>query len=162
MSIFSQIKISFLAREPRERWLLLILSGLVVLWALWQFLLTPILNSGQMARADLLKAQNDYRLMQQARPLLAQNIGGANQTSGGQTFTRQAFIDLARRQDISLTRVQPEADNSLSVWIDDVQTQRLYGFLQVLLTDYDVAMRRASIASSSDELVSAQFTLAPN
>lgn len=162
MSMLSPIKAFLMAREPRERWLLLILSGLVVLWALWQFLAVPILNSGAAARADLMKAQNDYRMMQQARPLLAQSSGMANQASEGQNFNRQAFVDLASRQDIGLTRVQPESDNSISVWIDDVPTQRLYGFLQTLLTDYNVRMVRTSISSVSDGLVSAQFTLSPN
>lgn len=147
----------FLSRDRREQWLLGVFGALLFFWIIWAFLLSPILSAKAQAQTDLIKAQNDYRMMMRAAPLL----GGGGVSAATQNFDRSVMINLAQQRGIRLTRVQPETNGNITVWIDDVPTQNLYAMFETLLTNYKVEMDRVAIAASPQGLVSAQFTLTP-
>lgn len=142
-------------REPRERVLLMILAALLVIFVGW-FALTR--ESGPDPDIALSEAQIDRELWLRAAPRLG---GGSGGDSTRETFTRGAIINLARSRDVALTRVQPQNDGSLTVWIDDVGTGPLFGLMQSVTRDYAVDLQSVMINRTPNGALNAQFTLMP-
>jgi len=144
----------FRAREPRERVLLLILAGLLLLFAAW-FALSR--ESGPNGSTALEAAQTDREFWLRAAPKL--NAGAA---SGSRAeFTRGAMIEAARKRGVDLSRVQPQAGGGLTVWVEDAATQSFYAVIQDLVTNYAVDVDTALITAAPAGGVNAQLTLTP-
>jgi len=71
------------------------------------------------------------------------------------------LISAAQRQDIRLSRINPDND-ALTVWIDDVETLKLYRLINTLMTQNGAELSRASITANDNGLLSAQLTLKTN
>ena len=144
----------FKSREPRERILLLILVGLLVLFAAW-FALTR--ESGPSGSDALEAAQTDREFWLRAAPKL--NAGAA--PSARSEFTRGALIEAARKRGVDLSRVQPQSGGGLTVWVEDAATPSFYAVIQDLVTNYAVDVDTALITAAPSGGVNAQLTLTP-
>lgn len=145
----------FNSREPRERVLLMILAVLLIISVGW-FAMTR--EAGPDPDVQLSDAQIDRELWLRAAPRLSVGSGGDVTRA---PFTRGAIINLARSRDIALTRVQPQNDGSLTVWIDDVGTGPLFGLMQSVTRDYAVDLQSVMINRTPRGGLNAQFTLMP-
>lgn len=145
----------FNSREPRERILLMILAALLVLFLGW-FALTR--ESGPDADSVLAEAQLDRELWLRAGPRLS---AGSSETTSRTAFTRRSLIDLARNREVTLTRIQPQNDGSLTVWIDNVGTSPLFGLMQAVTQGYTVDLQSVMISRTPQGDLNAQFTLMP-
>lgn len=143
------------SREPREQVLLTILAALVGLFLLVFAVLLPAQAAQSEAQADLQRAQSDWQLVHRVAPTLS--VSNANRAP----FSRAALIRAAGQHGIKLARMQPGDEGALSVWIDDVSTEALYGLFEDLMTDYSVVPERVSIGADQNGALSAQFTLRP-
>jgi general secretion pathway protein M len=145
-------------REPREQVLLAVMGALLGLFVFWQFILNPVLKSKSDAEAALVTAERDYIAVARALPQLT-----APQTVSGPAFSQAVLIEAARNRGLKPSRVQPDGNRSLSVWIDTPDTQALYGLLNDVITQNGAKLSRASISSTANQSLSAQltFTLAP-
>lgn len=141
-------------RAKSERILLAIMAALILLFSIWQFMLSPLLRGQDTAERALIKAQADYAVIARTAPQMP------NTNANVQPFDRAILISLARKSDIRLSRVQPETDGSLSVWVDGAATPAIYDLMEDLLTGYSVSLTRMNLAASGTG-VSAQFTLRP-
>jgi len=139
-------------REPRERVLLLIMGGLLSLFVLWQFVLTPVTSAKKDARASLVTAERDYVAVARALPGL--NVPNA---ATGQKFNQAVFLEAARKRGLNPSRVQPDGNESLSIWIDTQDTQALYGLLEDVITQNGAVLTRAAISSGANKTLSAQL-----
>ena len=86
-------------------------------------------------------------------------LSSSDATTTRLPFDRSVLIQIANGADIKLTRVQPGSDGTLSVWIDDAQTQRLYGFFETLLSDYAVGLDQVIVSADANGRLSAQFVV---
>jgi len=136
-------------REPRERLLLAIMFGMILIFALW-FLMTR--ESGPDPDQQLAEAQSDHKLWLRAKPRLL--------SKGQGEIVRGELINLARQRDVRLTRVEPQNDGNLSVWIDDISTTSLYGLFNALNQSYQVDFTSVTISRTPQGNLNAQFTLA--
>jgi len=144
----------FNAREPRERLLLLILGGLLVLFLAW-FAITR--ERGPDGAAALEAAQTDRELWLRAAPRL-----GTTATIGERAdFTRGSLVDMARKRGVNLSRVEPQSGGSLGVWIDDAPTQSLYGWIEDLVTGYAVKVDDVQMTTAPNGGINARLTLTP-
>lgn len=143
----------FNSREPRERILLIVMAALLTLFIAW-FALNR--ETGPDADQVLAEAQTDRELWLRAKPKLTADSG--NNVARGE-FSRGDLINLARQRDVRLTRVQPQNDGSLTVWIDDIGTQPLFGLMQALTKSYRVDFSSVIISRSPQGSLNAQFTL---
>ena len=144
-------------REPRERVLLLIMGVLLSLFVLWQFVLTPVKSAKQDARASLVTAERDYVAVARALP----DLNGPNAATG-QKFNQAVFLEAARKRGLNPSRVQPDGNQSLSIWIDTQDTQALYGLLEDVITQNGAILTRAAISSGANKTLSAQLTFRLN
>ena len=140
-------------REPYEKIIMAGLGAAILLALLWLVLISPILSAKKDAESQTNRALRDSKIVNQAAPILGQ----AKTTSAG-SFTQATLIDLARKNSVKLSRVQPDKDAVL-VWMDDIEALKLYGFLNILVVEGGAEIMRAVISTGDDGLLSAQFTL---
>jgi len=142
------------AREPREKILLMVLAGLLIVFLAW-FALTR--ERGPDGASALEAAQTDRELWLKAAPRL-----GTSAISGERAeFTRGSLVEMARKRGINLSRVQPQSEGGLSVWIDDASTIALYGWIEDLVTSYAVTVDTALMTTAPNGGLNAQLTLTP-
>ena len=144
----------FKSREPRERILLMVLAGLIVLFAAW-FAMSR--EDGPNGSNALEAAQTDREFWLRAAPKL--NVGAT--TGARAEFTRGALIEAARKRGVDLSRVQPQSGGGLTVWVEDAATASFYAVIQDLVTNYAVDVDTALITAAPAGGVNAQLTLTP-
>ena len=140
-------------RELYEKVVMAALGLAIILAALFLFAVKPVLSAHNTAEAQASKAVRDYEIVSRALPQL-----GQGPASAGAPFNRAALISAAQRQDIRLSRINPDND-TLTVWIDDVETVKLYRLINTLMTQNGAELSRASITADDNGLLSAQLTL---
>lgn len=138
-------------REPRERVLLSVLGAIVAIFIVIFGLILPLQSARANADASLNRAQADL--------VAVSRLSSTDATTTRLPFDRSVLIQIANGADIKLTRVQPGSDGTLSVWIDDAQTQRLYGFFETLLSDYAVGLDQVIVSTDANGRLSAQFVV---
>jgi len=144
----------FKSREPRERVLLCILAGLLILFAAW-FALTR--EGGPNGVSELEAAQTDREFWLRAAPKL-----NSGPTTGARAeFTRGALIEAARKRGVDLSRVQPQSGGGLTMWVEDAATPAFYAIIQDLVTNYAVDVDTALITAAPAGGINAQLTLTP-
>ncbi len=143
-------------RELYEKTIMAALGVVIVLAALFLIAVKPVLTAHNTAEAQATKAVRDYEIVSRAVPQL-----GQGSASAGVPFNRAALISAAQRQDIRLSRINPDND-ALTVWIDDVETVKLYQLINTLMTQNGAELSRASITTDNNGLLSAQLTLKTN
>ena len=144
----------FKSREPRERILLLILAGLLVVFVAWFALTRESRPDGSTA---LEAAQTDREFWLRAAP----KLNASAMTGERAAFTRGALIDAARKRGMDLSRVQPQSGGGLTVWVEDASTPVFYSVIQDLVTNYAVDVDNALITAAPSGGVNAQLTLTP-
>jgi len=150
--MMSRASVWWNGREPRERQLLLILSAIITVFLIIFVIVLPLRAASTNAESALTRAKADLALVSRLTP---------SQTTAGPRapFDRSVLITVARTQDLKLTRVQPGGDGTFAVWIDDAQTQRLYGFFDDLIGSYAVSLERVVVSADANGRLSAQFTV---
>lgn len=143
-------------RELYEKAIMAALGLAIVLAALFLIAVKPVLTAHNTAEGQATKAVRDYEIVSRALPQL-----GQGPASVGVPFNRAALISAAQRQDIRLSRINPD-DDALTVWIDDVETAKLYRLINTLMTQNGAELSRASIMTDNNGLLSAQLTLKTN
>lgn len=144
----------FNARAPRERVLLMILAGLLVVFVAW-FAITR--ERGPNGASALEAAQTDRELWLRAAP----RLGTPVITGDRSEFTRGSLVDMARKRGVNLSRVDTQSGGSLSVWIDDAPTTALYGWIEDLVTGYSVKVDDVQMTTAPNGGVNARLTLTP-
>jgi len=144
----------FNSREPRERILLMILAGLLVIFMAW-FALNR--ERGPDGSSALEAAQTDRKLWLHASP----RMGSKTAIGNREAFTRGSLNVMARKRGVNLSRVEPQAGGSLSVWIDDAPTTALYGWIEDLVTGYSVKVDAAQMTTAPNGGINARLTLTP-
>lgn len=89
---------------------------------------------------------------------------GARMTAAGKRRQSEPVQVLAARaaraRGLSMSRLVPEGEGAVTVWIDQVETPSLYDWILDLQSDYGIAVSRASLTPLADGRgVRAQVTL---
>jgi type II secretory pathway component PulM len=141
-------------RTPREQKLLLLALALSGLLAIWQFVWLPLHGQYGSARAELGQAAQELAFVQTR----ALELAHKKPTAETRKFSQALVVETARSRSVALSRVQPEANARLTIWLDQVETKSLYGFLQELVREHGARIERASIRADDTGLVAAQIT----
>ena len=142
----------------REIALIAVMLGLLIILGGWQFLIRPVFKNNALSQSQYDQAVQDYELVQRAAPQLIASAASAG--GGTQSFNQAAIIDTARNHNITLSRVQPIAQQQIQIWFDDIASAQFYGFIQELKRNYAVEIAKAQI-NRKDQGISVQLTLMP-
>ncbi|MEP6342665.1 MAG: type II secretion system protein GspM [Maricaulaceae bacterium] len=139
----------------REKLMVIIMGVLIVLFILWQFILSPLLNFHGDAQRQQVKAQKDRAYIEQNIARLGQGAA----TSEVQEFSRETLVRLSRDAGIErLNRIQPQPNGDLKIWIDDVSGPVLFEFLGRIERGYATRITGAQVTRKDTDFVSAQIS----
>lgn len=142
---------------PREKIMVIVMMALIAVFILWSFIFAPLGRFHAGAQQAQIKAQND-------RVFIENNIGRIGKGAGlqgSEPFSRTALLEMSRQAGIErFSRIQPQPNGDIKVWIDDVPTPRLYSFMQKIEAQYATRVTGAQISRQDGGVVSAQISFA--
>lgn len=145
-------------RSERERGAIAAVAALVVVLALLQFGLKPLVSLRQSAQADY---ESAMALLTQVETD-AQRIDAlrAEMPATSRVPARTAVSAVANAQGLTLTRLQPLENGELDVWLDDIASPALFTWLTTLADGHGLSVSRATLQQGALGLVNARITFA--
>lgn len=139
------------AREPREKLLLQILGGLVVLAVMVQFIILPLMGTNSEYRVKSQQAMqvldtvtsSDSILSRRAAPLAA----GAQATSISEL--RSVALSIAAQRGLAISRIQGGNGDEIIMILDNADPQILYAWLADLQLQYGARPSNISLAGDA-------------
>ncbi len=149
---------------PRQRPLLLIGLGLLVLLLLWLLLLAPLNAAKDDLQKRIALQEDDLAWMQQATVQLrgATATGGPGGRGGGSSPL--AAVDNTARQlalTSALQRVEPSGSREVRVWLENAPFDDLLRWLALLQSAHAIEVSEIVVEPGRDQsgLVTARLTL---
>lgn len=152
--------------SPRERTLIGVAAAILVLVGGWYGVVNPLLSARANAERAWLRTGDDLvnveRAAARARaatgaPQKQQNSRPANQSAAG---LRAATAGAARAAGLSISRLQPEGETAVRVWIDEAPATDVYDWLLKAEREHGLSVQEASLVSRrGDGRVSVEVTL---
>lgn len=158
--LYEQLQSSLQQLAPRER--LIVLGGAALLLLVLVYLLAwePVVDAHRQRADALERAHALATRIEQAAVLVRANGAGSRVD---RSTSLLAAVDRTSRSPLlgkPPSRVQPEGDREVKVWIEDVSFDNLLRWLQDLETRYGIAASAAEIERSARPgLVSVRLSL---
>ena len=140
-------------RELYEKVIISLTAVMAFGFITYIFAYNPIRKLNIEANLQVSKAISDYELVANAVPKLSEGT-----LEKEVIFNRDILIQIARENSINLSRINPTKE-SLVIWVDNVETIKMYEFIQSLINVGGANLTRASISINDNSLLSAQLTL---
>jgi type II secretory pathway component PulM len=140
-------------RELYEKVIISLTAVMALGFIIYIFAYNPIRKLNIEANLQVSKAISDYELVANAVPKLSEGT-----LEKEVIFNRDILIQIARENSINLSRINPTKEN-LVIWVDNVETIKMYEFIQSLINVGGANLTRASISINDNSLLSAQLTL---
>lgn len=140
-------------RELYEKVIISLTAVMALGFIIYIFAYNPIRKLNIEANLQVSKAISDYELVTNAVPKLSEGT-----LEKEVIFNRDILIQIARENSINLSRINPTKE-SLVIWVDNVETIKMYEFIQSLINVGGANLTRASISINDNSLLSAQLTL---
>jgi type II secretory pathway component PulM len=140
-------------RELYEKVIISLTAVMALGFIIYIFAYNPIRKLNIEANLQVSKAISDYELVANAVPKLSEGT-----LEKEVIFNRDILIQIARDNSINLSRINPTKE-SLVIWVDNVETIKMYEFIQSLINVGGANLTRASISINDSSLLSAQLTL---
>ena len=140
-------------RESYEKVIISLTAVMALGFIIYIFAYNPIRKLNIEANLQVSKAISDYELVANAVPKLSEGT-----LEKEVIFKRDILIQIARENSINLSRINPTKE-SLVIWVDNVETIKMYEFIQSLINVGGANLTRASISINDNSLLSAQLTL---
>ena len=140
-------------RELSEKVIISLTAVMALGFIIYIFAYNPIRKLNIEANLQVSKAISDYELVANAVPKLSEGT-----LEKEVIFNRDILIQIARDNSINLSRINPTKE-SLVIWVDNVETIKMYEFIQSLINVGGANLTRASISINDNSLLSAQLTL---
>lgn len=139
-------------RESYEKVIISLTAVMALGFIIYIFAYNPIRKLNIEANLQVSKAISDYELVANAVPKLSEGT-----LEKEVIFNRDILIQIARENSINLSRINPTKE-SLVIWVDNVETIKMYEFIQSLINVGGANLTRASISINENSLLSAQLT----
>lgn len=140
-------------RESYEKVIISLTAVMALGFIIYIFAYNPTRKLNIEAKLQVSKAISDYELVANAVPKLSEGT-----LEKEVIFNRDILIQIARENSINLSRINPTKE-SLVIWVDNVETIKMYEFIQSLINVGGANLTRASISINDNSLLSAQLTL---
>src|SRR5439155_1429355 len=145
-----QFKVWWTARQPRERQVLLAGAAVVVVAVFYLAIWEPVAKAERKAGLALRQSRTVANRLETIAVEVERNrgTGGGNRTLPLLTAVDQATHRPELGKDPS--RVQPEGDKEVKVWIDDVPFDGLVAWIQLLQTQYGIVVGSAELEHKAE------------
>ena len=139
-------------RELYEKVIISLTTVMAFGFIVYIFVHNPIRKLNIEANLKVSKAISEYELVANAVPELSEGT-----LEKEVIFNRDILIRIARENSINLSRINPTKE-SFEIWVDNVETIKMYKFIQSLINVGGANLTRASISINENSLLSAQLT----
>ncbi len=117
----------------------------------------PLMNTKAIARSQNAGALRDLEFVKTGITALA-----PDSMQSRTKFDQSVFVQKVRADGLTLSRLQPETNGALRVWLEGLASQQIYNLLQNLMQNYDVDISRIQINRRDDGRVDVQMTISPS
>ncbi|MGC1508437.1 type II secretion system protein M [Ketobacter sp. MCCC 1A13808] len=146
--------------EEMERW---VVNGIVVLLVLvlvCLVLIVPAKNSLSEAEMKLAAQQNLMQWMQQNEPAARLAARGGSSTVGTDQPLQSIVTSTAPSMGVTVKRFEPESDDKLRVWLENVSFDKTARWLHQLENRYGVRIVNISVDAEREQgLINAKLVL---
>lgn len=150
----------FIQLAPRERWLVTLAASVVGLTLLYVGAWEPLVNAQQRRATQLQEARALASRIEQLAAQVQSHRGGP---VANLSVSILSAVDQTARNgvlDKPPSRIQPEGDKEVKVWIDGVSFDSLMRWLDELQKRYGIRAQSAELErSETPGLVNAQLSL---
>ena len=148
--------------NARERTLILVASGLALVFAFFQFGLLASMDARARAERAYLNAHDVLNEVRIGAAMARDAGAGSTQNAASGGSIRAAVTNTAARSKLSISRMQPIEDGGLTITLDEVDGAALFQWLARLRADHGVVVTRAAVSRNSGRpTVRANIVLTP-
>ena len=135
----------------REQISLMVLALFMGLFLAYVLLVMPLFEK----REQSLIALNDEKARYQRIMQMAKSTQGTSEKNSINDLSsppiREAATAASRQSGVAISRIQPEADNKVTFWIDKAGTQAIMNWLVLLKTQYGYNPSKVTIQKNTGE-----------
>jgi general secretion pathway protein M len=148
------------ARQTRERQVLIAGAIAVAIAILYGAIWTPVVTADRRAQAALVRNREVANRLETIAVEVQHARGGG--AGGFANLPLLTAVDQAtKRPELGkeASRIQPEGDKEVKIWLDDVPFDALITWLQILQQQYGISVGSAEIEKKAEGVVSARLSL---
>ncbi|MEL6364775.1 MAG: type II secretion system protein GspM [Pseudomonadota bacterium] len=147
----------------RERWLIGVGGALAILVGGWLGVVRPLADAREDAINTWRRTGDDLTIVEDAAArarAAALDPGARAARQPSRAGLRAAATGAARAAGLGISRLQPEDETAVRVWVDDAPAENVYAWLVAAERDHGLSVREASISSRrGDGNVAVEVTL---
>lgn len=147
----------FRAQTPRDQAILVAVAALAVM-AIYVVLLFRPARDWRDTNEARYERETELLTYMRANQRRLQ-AGGSPASSGGAQSLLTIVGDVARGQQMQLSRFQPESEGSVTVVMDDEEFDKIVRFVDVLEREHGLAMRQVTIDRKAEGRASARLVI---
>jgi len=154
-----QFNVWWAARQARERQILIAGAVAVLIAIFYGAIWAPIARAERNAQAALLRNREVANRLETIAVEVQQSHGAA---AGFINVPLLTAVDQAsKRPELGKepSRIQPEGDKEVKIWIDDVPFDQLITWMQILQQQYGISVASAELEKKGEGLVNARLSL---
>ena len=134
--------------QTREQRLLIAMASLVLIFVLFQGVWQPINQGVVKAEKKLSRTQELHTYVQSnTQKVRAASTSNKGNRSGGSVSS--LINRIAQQHQIAIARIQPQGNNGVQVWIDEVPFEQLLRFLTKLTQQQGLSVDNIDISTGN-------------
>lgn len=159
----SPLRSAFMAREPRERWLIIICGLFIVVFGWYNVIQKPLQQEQQ--RYQKINAQDASTLAWMRGAAAQIKAQGGSSTATANTGSLLSLADSSLRRSglgDALQRIQPDDENNVKIWLENAKFDNILPWLAQMENQaltISVAGFTPANGSEKNGLVNARITL---
>ena len=150
------------ARQAQERTLLLVGAALMAVLLFYLAVWQPVARAHHRAELALSQSHAAAQRLEVIGAEVARLRGAGGQSAANRSLSLLAAVDQASRGPElgkAPSRIQPEGDKEVKLWIDDVPFDAVLQWTQLLQSQYGITVSSAEIERKGEGVVSARLSL---
>lgn len=145
--------------SSREQWLVAVAGGLGLVLIVALGLVRPLMASQSESETALAASIRTYSAVASAAAEIRQLpvLEEAQPVAGSEGQSSRVIISVAaRRAGVVISRIQPTEDGALTLWVDNVASQSLFGWLNTLEEEHRLTPDQVSLQRTGNGSLRAQ------
>lgn len=159
MQMFKALGEMWQARAPREQMLLAVLGMLLAGLGYWLLVFSPSRAAAQAAQARFVAASQSLLEVEAGVAALSGTAAAPARANGGSL--RAELARTAEAAGLKITRLQPDNDGAVAVWLEPAPVGALFGWMAGLSQEQGIVVKRLTLAKGEAGLAQAQIAFSP-
>ncbi|REL36950.1 type II secretion system protein GspM [Thalassotalea euphylliae] len=134
--------------QSREQQLILAMAGVLLVFILFQGVWQPIHQGADKAEKKLARTQELYQYVKTNTAKISSSAASVRQPSRGGSLS--GLVNrVAGQYQISIARMQPQGDQGVQVWIDEIPFEQLLRLLNALTQQHGLVVSNIDVTTGN-------------